>query len=147
MEQLSKLVSRFTFAAFFLSIGISLLAQSTTITGRVIDADSEEGMYGATVLVGARGTSTDFDGTFSISVDDVTESLKISHVGYDPSTVTIDQLKSLNGIIALVLSDNLLQTAVVTGSKYEQSISESVVSIDVLKPQLIKNGGELRDFP
>ena len=69
----------------FLCIGIGLaVAQVTKVTGVVVDADTEEPIIGASVLVKGTtiGTITDIDGKYEINNIPATgKSLMISFVG------------------------------------------------------------------
>ncbi len=80
----------------FLLFGVSLVAQSSSVYGKVTDGDTgEELLYANIVLskngVFATGGSTDFEGNYSIPTDPGTYELKISYTGYP------DQ--EINGII------------------------------------------------
>ena len=69
------------------SILISPLVAQTTVTGSVVD-DQGVPLPGATVLeIGTNnGTTTDFDGNYSVTVQDGA-SISASFVGYDTATV------------------------------------------------------------
>ena len=69
------------------SILVSPLVAQSTVTGRVIDNQGVP-LPGATVLeIGtSNGTTTDFDGNYSITVQDGV-SISASFVGYDTATV------------------------------------------------------------
>lgn len=125
------------FTFFLLLLSVSTAAQ-VSITGTVLDSLSGDPLFGATIRIGEAGTSTDFDGRFELSVDDDSRQIEVSYVGYVGKVVSI-----LDGVsdyqIALANSNNILETAIVTGSKYEQTLGESVVTIDVLSPQLLEN--------
>ncbi len=117
-----------------------LFAQSLILSGTVYDAETGEPMLGATVIAGESGTTTDIDGVYEISIGDGVEEVRFSFVGYETQRVSISE--SVSGtplVIYLAIAENILETAVVTGSKYEQTLAESVVSIDVLRPQLIQS--------
>ena len=64
-----KLKIMFLFACLFLSIGIAI-AQSSNATGRVLSAEDNEPIVGATVQIEGTdtGTITDLDGKFTINV-------------------------------------------------------------------------------
>ena len=71
-----------------------LLASATifaqgTVTGTVIDPSMNGPLPGANVMVKgtSTGTTTDFDGNFSIEVTTATGTLEISFVGYESKTV------------------------------------------------------------
>ena len=59
------------------------------ITGIVVDADSQEPLIGANVLVKGtkQGTVTDFDGKFKLEIQTKCATLEASYVGYEVATV------------------------------------------------------------
>ncbi len=76
---------------FFISLlACSLSAEPFIITGKVVDAEDNEPMIGAgVVVVGThRGTATDGDGNFSIEVEKG-EFLKFSFMGYYEKVVEV----------------------------------------------------------
>ena len=80
--------------ALLLAIGLwpatfSLVAQTGTIQGKILDAQTDESLIGVSVLVEGTGTgaATDFDGNFVIGgLATGTYTLNISYVGYQPHT-------------------------------------------------------------
>jgi TonB-linked SusC/RagA family outer membrane protein len=92
---------------------LSLLAQSRTLTGKVI---TEKGIGIAGVTVTSKsskaGTQTASDGTFSIAVSATDKELSFSFVGYKSETVTIN-----GDVMNVVLqeSNTQLDEVVVTG--------------------------------
>lgn len=73
--------------ALFLT-SATIFAQGT-ITGTVIDSELNSPLPGATIMeVGTNnGTTTDFDGNFSLNVSSATGTVSISFVGYERRTV------------------------------------------------------------
>ncbi|MDR9458399.1 MAG: carboxypeptidase-like regulatory domain-containing protein, partial [Salegentibacter sp.] len=73
--------------ALFLTTA-TIFAQGT-ITGTVIDSELNSPLPGATIMeVGTNnGTTTDFDGNFSLDVNSATGSISISFVGYEKQTI------------------------------------------------------------
>ncbi|MDB3967960.1 SusC/RagA family TonB-linked outer membrane protein [Flavobacteriaceae bacterium] len=88
MKQLYYLMS--------LALCVQLAVAQSTVTGNVID-DQGVPLPGATVLeVGtSNGTTTDFDGNYSITVQDGA-SISASFVGYDTATVAVAGQDSIN---------------------------------------------------
>ena len=84
----------YLFTAFLLSIQVALA--QITVTGNVTD-DQGVPLPGATVVeVGTNnGTTTDFDGNYSISVSD-DASLAVSFVGYQTTTLAVNGQDQLN---------------------------------------------------
>jgi iron complex outermembrane receptor protein len=94
----------------------SVFAQDKVITGKVTDSKDGSAVAGATVQPkGSRkGTSTNTDGSFSISVPADVKTLVISFVGFGKQEVDITDKTSVD--IALVAAaDNSLNEVVVVG--------------------------------
>ena len=105
-----------------LAFAAPALAQ-TTITGRVLDAETDEGLPGATVLLEGTnaGASTDIDGQFSFSTRAAagTYTLRLSYVGY--RTVERDVQITGSGVVdvgTVTLQPDALRgdEVIVTGS-------------------------------
>lgn len=84
-------LSLFTSLVFTLSLigGNATLAQTTKtglVTGQVRDANTQEPLVGATVVIDGQtvGTVTDIDGRYKLSIPVGTVNLKASYVGYAP---------------------------------------------------------------
>ncbi len=69
-----------------------------TVTGKVTDEKTGEGLPGVSVVVKGtqKGAITDIDGTFSLSVPDGKAVLVFSFVGYDPQEVVVGNSSVLN---------------------------------------------------
>src|SRR5260370_28690967 len=85
----------------FVLFPLSLLAQQTVISGKVIDFTDGNSLPGVSVRVRGTniGTVTDKDGKFSIGVSSNDATLLISYIGYLSQEAKIADLK--NGIVAL----------------------------------------------
>ena len=102
------LVSFLTLFSFYLT------AQSSIVTGVVID-ENKETMPGVNVKVVGKdgGTTTDFDGKYAITVDSDSVKLIFSFIGYRNFTT---ELKGRNKIdVQLQLSTKSLDEVVVVG--------------------------------
>tara|TARA_R110002033_G_scaffold17775_1_gene47891 strand:+ start:6631 stop:9708 length:3078 start_codon:yes stop_codon:yes gene_type:complete len=103
------------FLSLLLLTSFGALAQSQkTVTGTVLAASDNMPLPGATVLVKgtANGASTDFDGNFSLSVNNNATTLVISYVGYvtQELAITTDPMT-----ILLKADENILDEVVVVG--------------------------------
>jgi len=123
---MKKLLNILTVSLFTLS-SISLTAQQT-VTGTVTTNDGP--LPGATVVVQGSnaGTTSDFDGNFSIeaSVGDV---LVASYVGYATQELTVDASSQLNFVLT---EDQLLDEVVITAlgiSREKKSLGYSVTEV------------------
>ncbi|MGO3238731.1 MAG: carboxypeptidase-like regulatory domain-containing protein, partial [Psychroflexus halocasei] len=78
---------RTLFLGLFLMFGLVLSAQ--TITGTVVDSKMNAPLPGANVIVKGTttGTTTDFDGNFTINVNENQGTLVFSYVGFEKKEV------------------------------------------------------------
>ena len=112
----------------FLCLFLSGILSAQQISGNVSSDDGP--LPGATVLVKGTntGTSTDFDGNFTIaaSTGDV---LVISFVGFSTQEVAVSGQDQVNVTLAI---DQALEEVVVTGygSQREREITSAVVKVD-----------------
>lgn len=118
-----------------------LFAQNATLTGRITDAASGEGLPGATVKTEGAGAATDNDGTYTLALPPGNYELDFSFIGYATrrQTVRLTAGQTLTLHVALGDTDNLLQQATVTAGKFEKPLGEVTVSLDVIKPRLLQN--------
>lgn len=132
----------------WLSISLWLLcvaylsAQVRTITGTVRSAEGEP-LIGATVLVESeptRGTVTEVDGSFSITVASG-EKLLISYTGYETQVIAIGTLTKLD--IQMVTASAILDEVVVVGygTQKKSDVTGAVASLsgDKLRNSITTN--------
>ena len=107
----------------------TIIFAQTTVTGSVSDEDNNP-IPGANVVVDAMtGTVSDFDGNFSISVDQAPPfTITVSSVGFDSVTLNVSA-SNLNFNVQLKESQNLLDEIVVSASRIAERLFESPVTI------------------
>ena len=124
----SKRILSFVFAIL---ISIISFAQTKTVTGKVVNQQTNEPMQGVTVSVKGttRSTITGVDGSFSISVPGNQSVLLFSNVGFASREVVMDQSGSYN--VALTPGENKLDEVVVIGfgATKRRDLTGSVVSV------------------
>ncbi|AGA80737.1 SusC/RagA family TonB-linked outer membrane protein [Echinicola vietnamensis] len=107
------------------------------IQGKVLDAQRNEPIVGATVIVQgtSQGTITDLDGHFSLDVPDDATALQVSFLGYEAKTVALGNQSTLT--IYLREEEGLLEEVVVLGydsqKKKDLTGAVSVVNVDEMK--------------
>ena len=109
------------------------LAQVISVSGSVIDADTRQVLPGATIYVdgSTNGTTTDFDGNFSITVNKG-DTLTFNYIGYQTLNQVIDQTTNLT--IELISKNELDEVVVVGyGTQKRSNLVGSVATIDVDK--------------
>ncbi|HRG26818.1 MAG TPA: TonB-dependent receptor [Chitinophagales bacterium] len=122
-------------------------AQTAIFSGVITDANTKEPLIGATVFLNNQtGTATDIDGSFKIVTSEGSYTFTASYVGYEKqsATITLTERTSLVVDIALKPIDGILNTIVVTGSKFEKKLGEETVTIDVIKSDLIQNTNDVK---
>lgn len=150
VREMKKSFSKKTYLVLLFGIFVfsstSMLAQSKIISGTVIDGDLGGPLPGVTVLVKgtSNGAATDFDGNFTVSVDNPNAILVFSYVGYVTQEVNVSGKTTLN--VSLQPSLESLDEVVVIGygTTKKSDLTGSVVTIggDDLKKQSISNVAE-----
>ena len=115
------------FILFFAAILISGIGLAqTTVTGTVVDSEIGTGLPGATIVVKGTsdGVSSDFNGSFSISVDSGA-TLVVSYVGYASQEVVVGESANV-GIIQLQPGDNIL-----SGGYYINTFEEFYKDLEI----------------
>ncbi|MEM9649870.1 MAG: TonB-dependent receptor [Bacteroidota bacterium] len=101
----------------FAAILVSAMAFSQgTITGTVVDGELGGPLPGASVVLQGteNGTSTDFDGNFTLEVSEGSGTLVISYIGFVAKTVAFTSTGNV-GTIALAPDAEELEGVIVTG--------------------------------
>lgn len=117
----------------------SLLAQTRTISGTVVDAGNNEPLIGATIMPigGGQGAATDVDGQFTLNVPSNVKSAKVSYVGYKEQTVTLTN----NMVVRLTSSstnlDDVIVVAYGTAKKSAYTGSASVIKSETIENALV----------
>ena len=90
-----------------------------TVTGVVLDGESNAPLPGANIiqLRTSNGTSTDFDGKFSLQVDQPTGTINISYVGFGSKNIPYNVTNGDQDLGSIVLQlDNSLEEIVIVGT-------------------------------
>lgn len=109
----------------FLLVGFTLKAQEVTTSGTVVDTNGEP-LIGVSVMAQgtAKGTTTDLDGHYTITVNQNT-TLVFSYVG-----MTTQSLKAVNGTLDVTLKSEAtsLDEMVVVGYVYSARVMSQELS-------------------
>ncbi len=126
---------------FFLPI----LGLSQTISGKIVDSVSTQGIPFATVqqLSGSIVT-TDENGVFRLPVTTLPATLIITSEDYVTDTVQVTSSEYRTFYLKLVNQDTQVQQlgpVVIAASRRKQTVEEIPISIDVISSDLVKNKG------
>lgn len=131
LNELSSRVSVFLLG-FFLLLGAEAIAQEGfTVSGTVVDAQSQEPLPGVNILEKGtvNGTMTNLDGEFTIEVSGPDAVLLFTYVGFEPLEVVVNGRTNIEAILQLD-STSLDEVVVVGyGTARKSDLTGSVVSI------------------
>ena len=139
-------MKRVIFLLFSLIISLSVLAQQT-ISGKVIDSETGETLIGANILVQGTslGTVTDFNGNYTLRLDQGNHTLVASYVGYK----TIEKNVRL-GQSAVILNFDLttvLELSEVIIVADVARARETPVAFSTITPQKLQEIIAAQDIP
>ena len=111
----------------------------TVVRGKVIDGDTGEPMFSASVIDqnSGKGVNTDFDGIFRLEVAALPVQLKVSFIGYIPQTITVNDEKQK---IEVVLSTDqiLIEAAEVVGERISDKQKQAPLTVETMDLLAIK---------
>lgn len=88
---------------YFATLVLGLFtANAQQITGRIVDAETNESIPFATVKIKGTDLISNNDGYFTLSSENDSDLMTVSFIGYTPQNISVNQLKSNNNIIKLV---------------------------------------------
>lgn len=108
-------------------LGFTPALSAQTVTGTVLDDETEEPLVGVNIMVQDTelGTSTNIDGEFSIQITDLEGTLVFRYMGYDTKEVDVDGRETIEvrlspdtivGDEVLVIGYGLQQRSLATGA-------------------------------
>ena len=137
-----KLLSLF---ALLLSVQFALAQR--TVTGTVTDAETNEPLIGANVLVPGQnaGTITDVDGSFSLEVPEGITELNISYTGYQSVAISIVGLQKIDVSLS---PGSVLSEVVVTGytTQRKADLTGAVTAVDLKEVETLPSGNIMRNL-
>lgn len=122
--------------------GGALIAQTGVIRGEVTDALNSEALVGVNIIAeNGNGVTTESDGAFSLELPAGGHTITFKYVGYISQSVAVQVFAgdTIALTVRLAMDAGILNTLVVSGSRFEKKLSEETVSIEVIKPTLIAN--------
>ncbi len=130
------------FLICFLFSANFLFAQQATIKGTVFNGKSKETIPGVNVIVSpTKGTVTDIDGKFTITVDAGTVTITFKYIGYGSieKTYEVKAGQTITENANIFEESMMIEGVVVSAGKFEQKLSDVTISMQVLKPSQIEN--------
>ncbi|RSK47675.1 SusC/RagA family TonB-linked outer membrane protein [Hymenobacter rigui] len=120
-------------------VATQTVAQTRSISGRITDRTTGEGLPGVTVLVkgSTNGVSTNSDGSFTLTVPSASQTLLVSSIGYLTQEITIGSESTY--AVALSADTKALSEVVVTGYGQQQERRDVIGSIATVKASDFKD--------
>lgn len=119
-----------------------------TVKGKVVDAENNEPLIGATVSVSGTtlGTVTDVDGNFTLKVTSSKATLEFKYLGYQDKTMKLSKSGNIDlGEILLSLDAKSLGDVVITSSI--AVARKTPVAVTTLSPEFIEEKLGAQEFP
>ncbi len=111
---------------------IEVIIQGTTITGKVISSEDNEGLPGVNVVVKGttQGSITDVEGNYKLDVPDENSVLVFSSVGYAPEETTVGNRTVID--IAMVIDVTSLEeiTVIGYGTQSKALVTNSISTVN-----------------
>ena len=126
-------------------------AQTGTVTGRVLDPDTDEALIGANVIIEGtvQGATTDIDGYFKIvNVAAGSMNLIVTYIGYDaitiPVTVTAGSTTDVGAVTLATNSIGLREIEVIASVAIDR---KTPVAVSTVKGEYIQEKLGSQEFP
>lgn len=123
--------------AVLVATTLGALAQNRTVSGVVLDADTDEPLIGASVkpVGGGNGVATDVDGRFIVTIPASVKELEFSYVGMESKIVPVTDKMT----VLLSSSSTMLDQVVVTGYGSGKKLGSVVGSVAVVGEKQLEN--------
>ena len=135
-------MKKLLFLSFFLVVTLvqQALAQDRTITGKVTDRETNQGLPGVAVLVKGTtvGTATDIDGNFSLNVPENANTLQFKFIGYKTVERSIDNQATID--VVMGADAKQLEEVVVTALGLEREKKSLGYATQELQSETLTQG-------
>ena len=123
---------------FLCVVTASVYAQK--LSGVITDAFTREPLIGVSILNtdNGTGTVTDLDGHYELLITTLPAHLQFSYVGYQTEDKVLKTIPAKYDLV-LQADNEVLDEVVVTAGRFEQRMTDVTVSMEVVKPQVIRS--------
>ena len=136
LRQMQKIV--FIICLAFMSTAIGVQAQ--TVSG-LISNTAGETVPGSYITSGTNAVASGFDGKYALQLSPGTHTLSCSFIGMATQSKSFSLNEGQNVVWDVVLETEarVLDMAVVSAGRFEQSVAEVTVSLEILQPALVES--------
>ncbi|MEP7269817.1 MAG: TonB-dependent receptor [Saprospiraceae bacterium] len=132
-------ITNVSIVLYFLFFPLVIYTQNCGIKGKIIDNSNGDILISATIKVNNYGTISNDQGEYQLNLGVGKYIVEFSYLGFEPEkiNVTINTGEFLELNIALNPQINILETAVISDSRYQKPISTATISMEVIKSNLV----------
>ncbi len=127
------------------TVPLTLKGQTGTITGRVVEDGTGSSLIGANIYLKSNfsvGTVSDYNGYFRLTVPAGKQQVEVSYTGMKPTVlaVSVNNGTTVNlRTIHLKPESYMVKELVVRAGQFNKNIEDQTVSIEVMKPKIIRD--------
>lgn len=135
-------LKHFLLFAVLVVLGTVTAVAQATLKGKIVDAENNEPLIGATVSVkgSTEGSVTDIDGVFSLKITTSGTTVEFKYLGYKTKTMKITQKGTVDlGTVSMEADSHVLNDVVVTSSiavARKTPVAVSSVAMDFIEEKL-----------
>jgi len=136
LRQMQKIVFIMCLALMSTSIGV----KAQTVSG-LISNTAGEPVPGSYITSGTNTVASGFDGKYALQLSPGTHTISYSFIGMATQSKSVSLNEGQNVVWDVVLETEarVLDMAVVSAGRFEQSVAEVTVSIEILQPALVES--------
>ena len=125
----------------------TIMIAQTSLTGKVVD-ETNQPLPGASIVVkGTKtGTSTDFNGNFTLEISDTSGTIQVSFIGYEAKSIAFNGSADL-GTISLAPSAQSLEEVVIVGVIDVAIDRKTPVAVSTVRAEEIIEKLGTQEFP
>jgi len=143
-----KKIVHFLLVALLTTFCAANVVAQNVVKGKVVDAESNEPLIGASVMVEGttQGVVTDLDGSFTLNVKSATKTLLFKYIGYRNLKMKIAQTKNVDlGVVKMEADAVALGDITITSSIAVQR--KTPVAVSTVDPVFIEEKLGTQEFP
>lgn len=136
---MKKIYKTLTSSLLCLFVCGTWLNAQVTVKGKVRDAETGDDLIGASIALsdGSGGTLTNYEGDFTLKVDALPVTVKVSYTGYETQTLTItDAAKRLD--VRMATASLIMEEAIVIGQRIDDKQKAAPLTIENMDAIAIK---------
>ena len=130
----------------FMLFASTVMFAQTTISGSVVDSETQESIPGANIIVVGSNTGAiaDFDGNFTLNTSaDLPLTIEVSYIGFESQILEVTS-PDQTIMVALSYGQNLNEV-VISASRRSEKILDAPASVSIITSQDLENTANVND--